>query len=266
MLATSVAHQTLQAKRAEFPADEDLLYLPPADDVRRMSLGYREAMADVVWIRTVVFAGSEIVGEHVSWIGDYLKVINNLAPTFRQPYAWGGKITIYSGGAPGRQNIELAESILETGLTKFPEDHDMLFSLGMIMRIERSQASGFTPEEIEAGKQESVALIRKAAAFGAPALVRQLAVSFLDESAEVELQISYLEDQLLTSENERHKRYLRQRLEALGVPDSYERTLSLQREFTSERVAQFPYLREHEYALLRDEGATVPESDPTSER
>ena len=47
---------------------------------------------------------------------------------------------------------------------------------------------------------------------------------------------------------------------SLGVPDSYERTLKLQRDFGAERLAQLPYLREHEYALLRDEAAASPES------
>ena len=65
-LGASVTHQTLVEKRAEFPQDEDLLYLPPTDDLLRMSLGYREALADLIWIRAVVFAGSELVGEHFS--------------------------------------------------------------------------------------------------------------------------------------------------------------------------------------------------------
>ena len=82
---------------------------------------------------------------------------------------------------------------------------------------------------------------------------------FIDEDADKELQISYLEEQLLTSENEAHKRYLRDRLEELGVADNYERTLSLQRSFNAEREERFPYLREHEYALLRDEAARAPE-------
>lgn len=261
-LATSVAHQTLIERRAEFPQDEDLLYLPPPDDLLSMSLGYREALADLIWIRAVVFAGSELVGEHFMWVGDYLEAINYLAPTFKRPYSWGGKITIYTGKTPGRENIDVAERILREGLERFPEDHEMLFSLGMILRIERTPARGYTPEEIAAGEAESVALIRKAAAFGAPALVRQLAASFIDEDADQELKISFLEEQLLTTENERHKRYLRDRLEQLGVADNYERTVALQQAFNAERNAQFPYLQDHEYALVRDEAARAPRSPP----
>ena len=61
-----------------------------------------------------------------------------------------------------------------------------------------------------------------------------------------------------TTENERHKRYLRDRLEQLGVADNYQRTLALQQTFNAERESQFPYLREHEYALVRDEAARSP--------
>jgi hypothetical protein len=260
-LATSATHQSLQAKRADFPADEDLLYLPAPQDLRRMSIGYREALADLIWIRAVIFAGSELVGEHYSWIGDYLEAINCLAPTFRQPYAWGSKITIYTGGALGRGNVELAEKLLRAGLVKFPEDHELLFSLGMTLRTEKSEGAGFTAEEIAAAQDESVRLIRKAAAFGAPSVVRQLAASFIDENADIDLRIAYLEEQLLTSEDERHKRYLRNRLDELGKSDNYQRMLELRAQFDVERMSQFPYLREHEYALIRDEVALKP-SEP----
>jgi hypothetical protein len=263
-LGTSVTHQTLVEKRAEFPQDEDLLYLPPPDDLLKMSLGYREALADLIWIRAVVFAGSELIGEHFSWVSDYLEVINYLAPTFKRPYSWGGKITLYTGKSPGRHNIETSERILRAGLERFPEDHEMLFSLGMIVRTERTEARGYSPEEIAAGEAESVLLIRKAAAFGAPALVRHLAASFIDEDADRELRISFLEEQLLTTENERHKRYLRNRLEELGVADNYERTMAMRQAFNAEREAQFPYLQDHEYALVRDEGARAP-ATPSSD-
>jgi hypothetical protein len=87
-------HRQLRDERASFPRDQDVLYLPPARHLGPMSLGYREALADLIWIRAVIFAGDRVGGTNHQWIMEYLEAIYSLAPGFRRPYAWGGVVFI----------------------------------------------------------------------------------------------------------------------------------------------------------------------------
>ncbi|MBW2507597.1 MAG: hypothetical protein JRE81_03105, partial [Deltaproteobacteria bacterium] len=43
----------------ETQAYEDIYYLPPPDWLQVMSLGYRRALADLIWLRALIYFGDE---------------------------------------------------------------------------------------------------------------------------------------------------------------------------------------------------------------
>ncbi len=258
-LLTGRVHEGLRQERAEFPRDEDLLYLPPPGYLRPMSLGYREALADLIWIRAVIFTGDAAGGQNWAWIMKYIEAITQLAPDFRRPYAWGGVVFIYTGQAIDRPMVDRATDLYRRGLERYPEDHEMLFALGMLLTRDVPVTPGYTDEEIEAARAEGAAAIRKAAAFGAPPLVRQYAATLVDDDAADELSIQFLETQLLAAEDEGYRRLLRAKLDVLIGEQGTVALENTKAAFMGEKEQVLPYVPESLYAVIRVD------TDPLSE-
>ena len=253
-LVTDRAHVNLLARRAEFPPDADVLYLPGPRHLELMSLGYREALADFVWIRAVIFSGEHLGQDTIEWVDDYLDGIMALAPRLRRPYAWGGITSVYSGHkAITKSMVERALALYRRGLSQFPEDHEMLFTLGMLLTRDVQTIPGFSPEERLAAKSEGIELVRKAAAFGAPPVVRQYAATLLGDAATDQLAIQFLETQLLETDDEGYKRVLRRKLDELLGAELVRSLERLRSDFLAERDRKAPYVPETLFAVIRDE-------------
>jgi hypothetical protein len=218
-----------------------------------MSLGYDEAMGDLVWIRAVIFAGDVKSGQNWAWIMKYLEAIFELAPQFRKPYAWGGVAFVYTGAEIDRPMVDRAIHLYRRGLEHYPEDHEMLFALGMLLTRDVQTLPGYDEEERAAAKVEGAELIRKAAAFGAPPLVRQYAATLVDDFASEQLAIQFLETQLLQAEAGDFRRMLQRKLQKLTDDQQVESIEKLKQEFRSERDANFSYVPEPLYAVIRHE-------------
>ncbi|PRP92464.1 hypothetical protein ENSA5_48820 [Enhygromyxa salina] len=252
LAAMVLSHRSVKQRRSQFPRDQDVLYLPPAEHLGPMSFGYREALGDLIWIRTVIFAGDRVGATNYKWIMEYLEAIYSLSPQFRRPYAWGGVAFIYSGEDIDRAMVDRALALYERGLAHFPEDHELLFAAGMLLTRDVQTVPGYSEDERAAAMTEGAALIRKAAAFGAPPLVRELAVTLVSEGGADQLAIQFLESQLLQAEDPDHRRLLKQKLEAAIGETGFESLEQLRQEFEAEREAERPYLPPDLYILIRD--------------
>ena len=93
-----VAQDAALARRARFPAGEDVLYLPRPSALRALSLGHSELMADLVFVRGLVYFGTQLEqkGEY-RWLENYLETITQLDPNWKTPYQWAGVATMYNG-------------------------------------------------------------------------------------------------------------------------------------------------------------------------
>ncbi len=246
-----VTHSEVHAKRAEFPRDADVLYLPPPRHLQTMSVGYREALADLVWIRAVIFAGDREGATNHEWIIQYLEAIYTLAPQFRRPYAWGGVAFIYSGENIDKDMVDRAIALYRRGITHFPEDHELLFALGMLLTRDVQSIPGYDEAERELAMEEGITLIRRAAAFGASPLVRELAATLVSEGGD-QLAISFLEAQLLQTKDEGHRRLLKRKLEQLVGEAGFDSVDRLRSEFADRHVDAYPYLPPDLFVLIEE--------------
>jgi len=246
------SHERLLERRNEFPADADVLYVPPPRQLELMSLGYGEALADLIWIRALVFSGEHLGLDSIAWVDRYIDGINALAPRFRRPYIWGGVTAVYGGQkAVDRSMVERSIEIYRRGLREFPEDHEILYPLGMILTNQVKSTPGFDEEETAALAKEGVELIRKAAAFGADPLVRQYAATVIADHGSETLAIQFLETQLLWAEDEKYRRMLRMRLAELVGLEATQSIERIRTEFSEERARRAPYVPEMLYAVIR---------------
>lgn len=253
LVAMVFAHRHVKQARATFPQDQDVLYLPPPQYLGPMSLGYEEALADLIWIRAVIFAGDRVGATNYKWIMEYLEAIYSLSPQFRRPYAWGGVAFIYSGEDIDRAMVDRAIALYDRGLTHFPEDHELLFAAGMLLTRDVQTVPGYTETEREAAMERGTAMIRKAAAFGAPPLVRELAATLVSEGGADQLAIQFLQSQLLQAEDDAHRRLLRHKLEAAIGEAGTESIERMRDNFEAERQRERPYMPPDLYMLTRAE-------------
>jgi hypothetical protein len=70
---------------------ERLLYLPDAEYLKIASLGYRELLADLIWIQSIQVMGEKQVSEASGrWLYRALDIITTLDPKFVRAYEAGG--------------------------------------------------------------------------------------------------------------------------------------------------------------------------------
>lgn len=110
----------------------DVYALPPTEWVPAVSLGWRSALADLLFTKTIISYG--IHGEEkrrFENVGDYLDAIIELDPTFRDPFRLADTLMIYHPvGAPDDEVVRHTGRILKRGLEAFPNDGYLWLSAG----------------------------------------------------------------------------------------------------------------------------------------
>jgi hypothetical protein len=261
--AAFALHEDVAARRDAFPPEVDISYVPPAAQLRWMSLGYREALADLLWVRALVFSGANLGSTDIVATDRYVEAITGLSPRFARVYTWGGITAVYAGtGKITRDQVERAIRIYRRGLEEFPEDHEILYPFGMLLTHQVSSTEGYTEEEKAALAEEGVEMIRLAAAFGADPLVRRYAATLVSERAGDQLAIQFLESQLAQTEDEKHRRLLRLKLSQLAGHDTVEAIERTREEFFAELKEHAPYVPDTLWAVIRPEPGPLEGVEP----
>lgn len=255
---TGLVHRRVDERRAALPPAEELAVLPTPRTLEHMSLGYREALADLLWVRALVLAGERLGHTDAAVVERHVEALAALAPRFHRPYLWGGITVVYGGeGRIDRELVDRAARIYRAGLQRFPESHELLYALGMLLTHQVGSTPGYTEQEQRALEAEGVDLVRKAAAHGADPLVRRYAASIISEHATQELAIQFLESQLGQAEDEEHRRLLRRKLGTLGAREAVERIDRTREAFMAEQRRTAPYVPDSLYAVIRAEGSPL---------
>ena len=100
-----------------------LEYLPSTDTVLVVSLGHRPAMADLFWVRSVLYFAAELQDrKQFEWLLQYLDLVIALDPQFQDIYRWGGSAFIVRTEKVTFEDVLLANRILEQGAQAFPDN------------------------------------------------------------------------------------------------------------------------------------------------
>ena len=192
--------------------DESLYGLPAAPWMVPLSLGYREALAGLVWTRVVVYYGEQAEkrgqGEHLE---QYISAVTTLDPYFRRAYLWGSMAAIYAGTIIHEADVRLSIDILERGLRFFPDDGEMYFQLGFQRYVElrpfvsREQAT-------ELRRQAADDFCTAALLGGGPAFSALLCARVANDAGLEPLGQERLVQSLLFLEDENIRRRIRSRL------------------------------------------------------
>ena len=157
-----VAARELSARandaRKAWPKEFDAPYAPSAGAVPYVSLGYREVMADLMWIRALAYFGSD---EQTTSAGvrHLVQGIAALDPAFEEPMSWGATAMQSLTMRPTQDDYLAVIAILEQAMQRFPNNYRLPQRAGEIYAL-RLQSDD--PAQKRAWKARGAALLSRA--------------------------------------------------------------------------------------------------------
>lgn len=213
-LGAVVAGDAARARRAQFPAEDDLLYLPRARALEALALGHHELVADLVFIRAIIYFGGQFYGSRdYRWLENYLDTIVALDPEWKTPYRWAGVATMYDGRTITNASVEQSNHFLSLGIQHFPNDWELHFMMGCNYLFEMKSDD---PAQKAAWRRKGAELVRHAALVGGgPPWIPLLAATMMREEGQNEAAVRHLEEVFLSTQDERTREEVKNRLLSL---------------------------------------------------
>jgi hypothetical protein len=116
------------------PKLQHMLYLPSGEYLRMASLGYRELVADVLWLETIQVMGErKLSDEQGQWLYRAFDIITTIDPKFVRVYEAGGLALCSLVVLPEESN-----RLLEKGMRHNPEEWKLPFIMGINYYFELS--------------------------------------------------------------------------------------------------------------------------------
>lgn len=227
------------------------LYLPSAKALPWLSLGHREAFADVLWAKTLVYYGEEL-GERgsLSFANAYVEAMTTLDPYFRAAYLWAGTTAIYRTTEITGDDVRSAIAWLERACEVFPNDGKLAWELGAAWAFELSQYLPTRAERDEALRQ-ALPHFQKAVRLGeGPAWMSLTNVSYMLRIGEREQAVKHLEEMYSSVRDDETREQIRLQLERLRGEAFTEAFRAANRQLEDDRKRDYPYIDSGLYMLL----------------
>lgn len=250
-LAADQLRQDAQRRFSATQTYEDIYYLPPPNQLVVASLGYRAALADLIWMKALVYFGDELAHRgNVANLFRYTDAMLALDETFRRVYRWVASSAIYRTGEVTLQDVERAVAYLERGTRLFPDDGELAWDLGATFAYELVPMLPVGPRREEA-RRKSLEYLEVAALRGAgPAWLGLNTAAQLDSLGRKEQALRHLQDLYATATDPSVKQLLEQRLAALQTAAYAEAMRAAGRELEAGRARDFPYMSATLYLLV----------------
>jgi tetratricopeptide (TPR) repeat protein len=230
---------------------EDIYYLPPPDWLVLGAVGYRAALADLIWMKALVYYGEELVQRgdvrHLYRYGDAMLALD---PDFKRVYRWIASSALYRTGNVTLDDAHAAIRYLERATKRFPDDGELAWDLGANYTYELASMLPIGPERDAARRKGldylEAAVLRSA---GPPWLVLQTA-SQLQALGRREQAMRHLEDAYAVASDPSVKQQIEHQLTRLRSASYAEALRRADEELEAGRARDFPYLDATLYLLV----------------
>ena len=214
-------------------------YLPSAQVVDTVSLGYRTFVSDLLWVRCLQFYD----GRTMRYIGPkmlepYIDAMLTLDPDFRSGYRWAGLAPMLTSSKATLDNIKQANHYLEKAMLRYPDEYYWPYTIGLNYAF-------WTP--VGEQKDEMMVLgaryLQKALPLeGAPPTLPTLIAKLLSVQENQSEMVNFLEQAYLNASNPQLRQQLERRLRS--IDSSSRRRQIHQRQQTRARWWEdnYPYL------------------------
>ncbi|MEB2313460.1 MAG: hypothetical protein OZ928_16575 [Polyangiaceae bacterium] len=133
-LGVALARPRLAARFHELRVTSDSYGLPSPERTVVASLGYRAALADLLYADTLVAYGLHFQERRrFEFVGDYLDTVSALDPKFATPYRFADTLLTLQPVKPRYEDYVRARKILERGMRELPYDEQLHNSAGQFM-------------------------------------------------------------------------------------------------------------------------------------
>ncbi len=233
---------------------EDIYYLPPPEWLGVMSLGHRRALADLIWLRALIYFGEEF--EHqgaVRHVFNYGESMLSLDPDFQRVYRWVGVAGVYTPAGSPPEVIERAIDVLRRGVARFPEDGELAWDAGATIIYELlphlDKDDPRRTQLLEEGNQHMMAAARLGAG---PAWLVLTNATTLRKLGERDRELRHLEEMYAMVRDPTVKEQIEIRLALLRDQAYSEAFRSANEEFEQRRLEEFPYMSPTLYFFVAD--------------
>lgn len=130
-LVIALVRGPLAATHHRVKETADVYGLPPPRELVALSLGYRSALADLLWAHVLVSQG--LHNEEHRRFGNLVRLldsINELEPTYRNPYIYADALITFQAAETPRDEVVAARAIMERGTKARPLDGDIWLAAG----------------------------------------------------------------------------------------------------------------------------------------
>lgn len=124
----------LSERYGEVRRRDDAYYLPGPEMTKVMSLGYRAALADLIFAHVLVSHGQHFQEKRrFEFVANYLDTITTLDPKFREPYRLADTLIVLQPKPATLEDYREARRLEERGLRHFPYDGELWLIAGQYM-------------------------------------------------------------------------------------------------------------------------------------
>ncbi len=233
---------------------EDIYYLPPPDWLQVMSLGYPRALADLIWLRALIYFGDEFENKGaVKHVFNYGESMLALDPDFRRVYRWVGVAAVYTPAGSPTEFIERAIDVLRRGIERFPNDGQLAWDAGATIAYEllpNLPKDDPSRERLEAEANEHMMAAARLGA-GPDWLVITNATA-LRKLGEKERELRHLEEMYALVRDPKVQAEIEVRLSQLRDEAYAEAFRRANEEFEQRRKDEFPYVPPTLYFFVAD--------------
>ncbi len=229
---------------------EDIYYLPPPNWLRVFSLGHEEALADLIWMRALVYYGDELANRgDVAHVFDYGDAIVTLDPYLAAAYRWAGLGALYRTSTPTARDAERAVAFMLRGLRYFPEDANLLWEIGATLSYELPPLLDNRAAKADARARGLPYLQAAARRGGGPPWLALNNISELARLGRTEQAIRHLEETYATVRDEDTREQLARALARLRSEAYAQAFAAAQADIDERRRRDAPYLSPTMYLL-----------------
>jgi tetratricopeptide (TPR) repeat protein len=222
---------------------EGTVVLPPSPVLRVVSLGHREALADLIWLRALVYYGDEIRNRgEFAQVFDLVEAIVSLDPEFRAAYLWAATAALYHTRGSTVDDARRAVRVLERAVSKWPEDGELAWELGATLSYELVPLLE-DGEEKERARLQGAEHLSAAARLGAgPDWLVFTNATALRRLGRTEQAIRHLEEMYAVVRDPEIRLQIEREIGALRSAAAAEGLREAVREFEEARRREYPYL------------------------
>jgi hypothetical protein len=230
---------------------EDVYYLPPSGWLPALSLGYRDALADLVWLKSLLYFTDEILHRGEShYVFEYSKAMLTLDPYFHRVYGWVAMAGVYRAQDVGAETMLETIAFLEQGVRLFPDDGDLAWDTASTLLYEIAPHMPRGPERSEV-KRRGYAYLARAARLGAgPPWIGLTAATDLVRLGQIQRAIDQLEEMARAVDDPGVRAEIALRVRALEAESAAEGARTAGALLEERRRRDFPYLSMPLYRLV----------------